>query len=172
MIPFQRLVFIDQYKNEQSFIALYSENDGASKGETDYHVRGHIRWFYGNDGLTHALLWYTMEEAMNRNEKKTTPACGRCGKCCLADMIAYVTHEDLARRKSENRQDILHIIENEQAVWLGDHFISARTGRPIYGCPFLEVHGGICTCSIYETRPKVCADYQPGSSQICPQWEP
>jgi len=86
-------------------------------------------------------------------------------------MIAYVTSEDLKRWKIENRQDILHIIENEQAVWLGDHFISSRTGRPIYGCPFLEIQGEFCTCSIYETRPKVCADYQPGSSQICPQWE-
>jgi len=43
-IPFQRLVFIDQYKNEQSFIALYSENAAASKGETDYHVRGYFWW--------------------------------------------------------------------------------------------------------------------------------
>ena len=127
---------------------------------------------YGNDGLTHVPLWSTIEDEMNRSNEKKPPVCTRCGKCCLADMIAYVTPEDLARWKRENRQDILHIIENEQAVWLGDHFISARTGRPIYGCPFLEVKGDIFTCSIYETRPKVCADYEPGSSQICPQWKP
>ncbi len=107
---------------------------------------------------------------MAREENRTEPECSRCGKCCLADMIAYVTSEDLNRWKKENRQDILHIIENEQAVWMGDHFISSRTGRPIYGCPFLEVKDGLFTCSIYETRPRVCRDYRPGSSQICPLW--
>jgi hypothetical protein len=50
-------------------------------------------------------------------------------------MIAYVTPEDMERWIREGRTDILHIIENEQAVWLGDHFVSSRTGRPIYGCP-------------------------------------
>ncbi|HHO76589.1 MAG TPA: YkgJ family cysteine cluster protein [Deltaproteobacteria bacterium] len=130
------------------------------------------REFIENDGLTHAALWSTIGSEMNRSNEKKSPACTRCGKCCLADMIAYVTSEDLERWKKQDRQDILHIIENEQAVWLGDHFISARTGRLIYGCPFLEVEGEIFTCSIYETRPKVCADYEPGSSQICPQWKP
>ncbi|HOE71426.1 MAG TPA: YkgJ family cysteine cluster protein [Deltaproteobacteria bacterium] len=97
-------------------------------------------------------------------------ACRRCGTCCLADMIACASSEDLARWKRENRQDILHIIENEHAVWLGDHFISSLTGRPIYGCPFLEMKDGVFSCSIYETRPQVCRDYQPGSSRICPQY--
>ena len=96
--------------------------------------------------------------------------CRRCGTFCLADMIACASSEDLARWKRENRQDILHIIENEHAVWLGDHFISSRTGRPIYGCPFLEMKDGVFSCSIYETRPQVCRDYQPGSSRICPQY--
>ncbi|HPW68464.1 MAG: YkgJ family cysteine cluster protein [Desulfomonilia bacterium] len=107
---------------------------------------------------------------MGREEDRTELGCSRCGKCCLADMIAYVTSEDLDRWKREDRQDILHIIENEQAVWLGDHFISSRTGRPIYGCPFLEMKDGLFACSIYETRPRVCRDYRPGSSQICPLW--
>ncbi|HON38573.1 MAG: YkgJ family cysteine cluster protein [Desulfomonilia bacterium] len=107
---------------------------------------------------------------MDEREKRTGFECSRCGMCCLADMIAYVTPEDLNRWKRENRQDILHIIENEQAVWLGDHFISSRTGRPIYGCPFLEMKDGLFACSIYETRPRVCRDYQPGSSELCSLW--
>jgi Fe-S-cluster containining protein len=107
---------------------------------------------------------------MDERENRTELECSRCGKCCLADMIAYVTSEDLNRWKKENRQDILHIIENEQAVWMGDHFVSSRTGRPIYGCPFLEVKDDLFTCSIYGTRPGVCRDYRPGSSQICPMW--
>lgn len=85
-------------------------------------------------------------------------------------MIAYVKAGDLERWEREGRKDILHIIEKEQAVWLGDHLISGRTGRPIYGCPFIEIEDGLFSCSIYETRPRVCRDYQPGSSEICPLW--
>ena len=97
--------------------------------------------------------------------------CARCGKCCLADMIAYVTREDMDRWIAEGRDDILHIIENEQAVWRGDHLVSKRTGRPIYGCPFLEMTGGVFTCTIHSTRPGVCRHYEPGSSELCPQWK-
>jgi Fe-S-cluster containining protein len=86
-------------------------------------------------------------------------------------MIAYVTPEDMDRWFREGREDILHIIENEQAVWLGDHFVSSGTGRPIYGCPFLEMAGRITACSIHATRPGVCRNYGPGSSGICPQWK-
>lgn len=104
------------------------------------------------------------------NPRKTLE-CARCGKCCLADMIAYVTSEDMDRWIREGRTDILHIIENEQAVWLGDHFISSRTGRPIYGCPFLEMPDELFSCSIHETRPGVCRKYEPASSEICPLWK-
>jgi len=99
-----------------------------------------------------------------------TVPCKRCGKCCLADMIAYVMQEDLDRWDSEGRQDILHIIENERAVWVGDHLISSCNGRYIHGCPFLKWEGDLYTCTIYETRPMVCRDYEPASSELCPQW--
>ncbi|HOS97651.1 MAG TPA: YkgJ family cysteine cluster protein, partial [Deltaproteobacteria bacterium] len=111
-------------------------------------------------------LGYTLK--VNRPEKIT---CQRCGTCCLADMIGYVTEEDIARWKRQGRDDIFHIIDNEQAFWAGDHFISARDGRVLKCCPFLawDEHGSVC--SIYETRPGVCRDYVPGSSQICPLWK-
>ncbi|MGD0820353.1 MAG: YkgJ family cysteine cluster protein [Desulfomonilia bacterium] len=99
-----------------------------------------------------------------------TITCRRCGTCCLADMIAYVTKEDMDRWISQGRSDILHIIENEQAFWAGDHLVSARDGRPLTGCPFLTWEKGGYACSIYETRPGVCRNYEPGSSQICPLW--
>lgn len=99
-------------------------------------------------------------------------ACKRCGTCCLADMVAYVTEKDLERWRAEGRADILHILENEQAFWAGDHFISAKDGRVLFCCPFLAWEGGVASCSIYETRPEVCRNYRPGSSEICPQWIP
>jgi len=83
-------------------------------------------------------------------------------------MLAFASENDIARWKSENRKDILHLIENEMAVWAGDHFVSSRDGRYLHNCPFLGYNGEIHSCAIHETRPKVCADYEPGSSQICP----
>ncbi|MGC9324224.1 MAG: YkgJ family cysteine cluster protein [Desulfomonilia bacterium] len=103
---------------------------------------------------------------------KPANRCMRCGKCCLADMIAYVTTEDFARWRREGRQDILHVIETKNAVWMGDHLVSADSGQYLHACPFLRITGQTCTCSIYETRPQVCRDYEPGSSEICPQWKP
>jgi len=85
-------------------------------------------------------------------------------------MVAYVTPEDMTRWIREDRSDILHIMENEQAVWQGDHLVSRRTGRPIYGCPFLEMLDGVFSCTIHITRPGVCRNYVPGSSELCPQW--
>lgn len=105
------------------------------------------------------------------NPREETP-CRRCGKCCLADMVAYVTEDDLARWRSEGRDDILCILENEQAFWAGDHFVSARDGRILMCCPFLTWDEEGAACAIYETRPLVCRNYVPGSSEICPQWNP
>jgi Fe-S-cluster containining protein len=104
-------------------------------------------------------------------EGTTARECGRCGKCCLADFIAYVHEEDLERWRREGREDILGIIEREQAVWAGDHFASAVDGRYLHGCPFLTWEGNCHACAIYETRPGTCRRYVPGSSEICSQFQ-
>lgn len=96
--------------------------------------------------------------------------CRRCGKCCLANLIAYVTDEDWARWRREGREDIFRIIAHEHAVWAGDHLISSDDGRFLHGCPFLEWGDGRYTCTIYETRPAVCRNFAPGSSEICTQF--
>ncbi|MBN2567994.1 MAG: YkgJ family cysteine cluster protein [Deltaproteobacteria bacterium] len=103
-------------------------------------------------------------------KKKRVTICMRCGKCCLSNLFFYITDDDIERWKREGRKDILHIIENRQAVWGGDHFVSARDGTFMHGCPFLEWKDGRHSCSIYQTRPRVCRDYLPGSSKICSQY--
>lgn len=103
-------------------------------------------------------------------KKKETISCMRCGKCCLANLIAYVTSEDWQRWERQQRQDIIRTIENQQAVWAGDHFVSAKDGEYIHGCPFLMWEGNCYACTIYETRPRVCRDYIPASSELCPQY--
>ena len=95
------------------------------------------------------------------------PPCLRCGTCCMADMIADADAEDLARWKREGRADILRVYCD--ALWAGDHFMSRTTGMTIHDCPFLDFREGSFFCTIYETRPRVCRDFKPGSSAICPR---
>jgi len=118
-----------------------------------------------------ALAGHHAEEDWNMRAKATC-TCRRCGTCCLADMLAYVTEQDRQRWHAEGRTDILEVVEDRQVLWAGDHLVSARDGRYLHGCPFLELRDGYTACSIYDTRPQVCRDFRPGSSQICPLWRP
>jgi Fe-S-cluster containining protein len=104
-------------------------------------------------------------------ENETEYTCQRCGKCCLADFIAYAAPEDQERWCEEGRQDILAMIEREHAVWMGDHLVSSQDGHYLRGCPFLTWEGDHSCCTIYETRPRICRNYQPGSSEICSQFK-
>ena len=96
--------------------------------------------------------------------------CKRCGICCLADANAYITWDDRKRWINEGREDILHLLEHEHALWAGDHFVSSEDGRYLHSCIFLSYEGNQYVCTIYETRPKRCREYLPGSSEICPQF--
>jgi len=104
------------------------------------------------------------------SEEGEQRACIRCGTCCFAYVRAYVTQEDLERWRAEGRSDILSILENQGAVWAGDHFVSAADGHYIGACPFLDFDGAAAVCTIYDTRPLTCRNYRPGSSEICPLW--
>ncbi|HTZ41283.1 MAG TPA: YkgJ family cysteine cluster protein [Syntrophales bacterium] len=95
--------------------------------------------------------------------------CLRCGICCMADMIADADEEDLERWKRDDRNDILQVYRD--ARWVGDHFVSVATGMTIHDCPFLDYRDGFFACTIYETRPRVCRDFEPGSSEICSQFQ-
>jgi Fe-S-cluster containining protein len=86
-------------------------------------------------------------------------------------MLAFASGDDIARWEAQGRHDILYVKNNEYAVWAGDHYISSKTGLPLIHCPFLIWEGSMHACAIYETRPGVCADYRPASSQICPMYK-
>ncbi|MFA5179768.1 MAG: YkgJ family cysteine cluster protein [Syntrophales bacterium] len=116
-------------------------------------------------------IFFSAKKDMNPDDSSYEEHCHCCGKCCLADFIAYVRDEDILRWKKEGRTDILSVIENEHAMWVGDHLISAVDGRYLHGCPFLTWEKDRSACSIYETRPAVCRNYVPASSEICPQWK-
>jgi Fe-S-cluster containining protein len=96
--------------------------------------------------------------------------CRRCGKCCEANMFAYITREDILKWRSQSRNDLIEIAESGETVWAGDRIMSSSKGEYTDSCPFLGGAAGMCTCIIYESRPGVCAAYRPGSSPLCPQW--
>lgn len=98
-------------------------------------------------------------------------SCRQCGKCCFVDMAAYAEQSDFDRWRAENRQDILDAIEHRHLVWAGDRMISSETGDSPKECSFLYSEGNKWLCSIYGTRPKVCREYQPGSSELCSQFK-
>ena len=87
----------------------------------------------------------------------------------MADMIADADAEDLERWRREGRDDILQ--RYRDARWVGDHFVSVTTGMTIHDCPFLDFRESSFACTIYETRPRVCREFEPGSSEICPQFK-
>ena len=102
---------------------------------------------------------------------KKSLSCLQCGKCCFVDFTAYAQQEDYDRWRAENRQDILEMIDHRHLFWAGDRMISSDTGNAPGECPFLYNTGKVWLCSIYETRPLICRDNQPGSSELCPQWK-
>ncbi len=89
----------------------------------------------------------------------------------MAAIVAYVEVEDLSRWAKEGRDDILHVFNNEKAVWAGDHLVSSKDGSYIHGCHFLRKTGSYYTCTIYETRPVVCRNFKTGSSELCPNYK-
>ena len=97
-------------------------------------------------------------------------SCLQCGKCCFVDFTAYARQEDYDRWRAEKRHDILAMIEHRHLTWAGDRLISADTGETPRECPFLHNAEDKWRCSIYETRPAVCREYYPGSSELCPQF--
>ncbi len=89
--------------------------------------------------------------------------CQRCGLCCQVHLALLTRPDDLERWRNQQRDDILRTVETETQVTngMGD---SALTGP----CPYLERQGAVWHCSIYDTRPLVCAKFQPGDS-LCSQ---
>jgi Fe-S-cluster containining protein len=99
----------------------------------------------------------------------SAPSCQRCGKCCLVNPNVFVTDDDRNRWRSEGRPDILRILDKDKATWARDHMVLSRDGSYTTYCPFLDREGVLYTCTIYETRPFICCNFPPGSTDLCPQ---
>lgn len=99
--------------------------------------------------------------------------CHRCGNCCHVDVAAYVSVEDIERWEQEGHHDILAHVENNGVSWSGDGFVNrfgSKINTCLMSCAYLKWQGITASCGIYETRTKVCRDFVPGSSDLCPQY--
>lgn len=102
-------------------------------------------------------------------KKNRDITCHRCGSCCHVDMVAYISPEDMQRWEKERRHDIIARIRDNDVIWAGDRIIN-RSGRKLESCVYLNWEGSSFFCEIYETRPLVCRNFIPGSSELCPRY--
>lgn len=100
--------------------------------------------------------------------------CNRCGNCCHVDVAAYVTNEDMERWEQEGRHDITAHVRDNDVTWSAGRATN-RFGSTIktcrMSCVYLTWNGPSAVCTIYETRTKVCRDFVPGSTDLCPQYQ-
>jgi Fe-S-cluster containining protein len=82
-------------------------------------------------------------------------------------MVAYVSPEDIQRWEKERRYDIIARLRENEVMWSGDRIIN-KFGVRLTSCVYLKRHGLFFACEIYETRPMVCRNFIPGSSELCP----
>lgn len=69
----------------------------------------------------------------------------------------------------EQRHDIIARIRDNEVIWAGDRIID-QSGAKVTTCRYLNRDVSLFSCEIYETRPLVCRNYIPGSSELCPQY--
>ncbi|MCX5807176.1 MAG: YkgJ family cysteine cluster protein [Proteobacteria bacterium] len=106
-------------------------------------------------------------ESLMKSEKDGDITCRRCGACCHVDMIAYVSPEDIQRWEKEQRYDILDRLHDNNVFWAGDRIIN-KFGTSVTSCFYLNWDVSFFSCEIYETRPMICRNFIPGSSELCP----
>jgi Fe-S-cluster containining protein len=113
--------------------------------------------------------------------------CTNCGKCCTNPSFMEnltATEKDVRRWRREGRDDILKFVDvlgrAGKLLPGGDYadlWVDPETGDERSRCPFVRKVRGQprYLCTIYETRPQVCRDYEPWSGKdndVCEIVEP
>jgi len=100
--------------------------------------------------------------------------CLMCGHCCGPYFALYVEEPDEQRWEQEGREDLLERLEWERwrVVWDDDGPYNSETGERFDRCVFLMRRAdGRALCAIHDTKPLICRDYPPGSSEICARFK-
>jgi Fe-S-cluster containining protein len=98
-----------------------------------------------------------------------------CGHCCRTSFLLYAGEEDELRWEREGRKDILERLDWERwhVTWDDEGAYHIDTGERFRRCFFLEDRPEkTAVCLIHETKPKICRDYPPGSSDLCVLYKP
>jgi len=101
--------------------------------------------------------------------------CHMCGCCCGPYFALYVEEDDERRWESEGRLDILDRLawERDRVLWDDRGPYNSETGERFERCFFLAGRpDGRALCSIHASKPMICRDYPPGSSDICVLFHP
>ena len=83
---------------------------------------------------------------------------GRCGLCCT--LLVRLGTEDIARIRKRGVDESYFVDQDTK----GAKILRRTNGY----CRFLEIKEGIATCTIYDSRPKVCREYvciKPGEEE-------
>jgi len=99
--------------------------------------------------------------------------CLCCAHCCQPYFSLYVSEEDEERWKKQGRNDILQRLdwERRNIIWKDDQPFNLATNEVERRCHWLKkTSDNKLLCAIHETKPKICADYSPGSSELCIQY--
>ena len=98
-------------------------------------------------------------------------ACVRCGRCCQEPFGRRVSPDDLALWERDRRYDLLSALEEERRLLDGDDAVKGL--RRLKPCRFNKADGtGRASCVIYEARPRMCREFTPGRSRMCPAGKP
>ena len=94
-----------------------------------------------------------------REKYEIISGCSSCGKCCkrtkwTTNIDSRLVWEDIERWRKEGRDDILKYVYVFDG--LGGDFFDKKTFKRFSKCPFLKKEGKIYSCSIHETKPRVC----------------
>jgi Fe-S-cluster containining protein len=95
--------------------------------------------------------------------------CNQCGKCCTNPNYMgtlFADGADVIRWRKEGRDDILRYayVPGDEPDASADLWIDSwNGGKELYRCPFVRKNPNSPKhrCTIYETRPQVCRDYEP-----------
>ena len=96
--------------------------------------------------------------------------CRQCGSCCGPFFALYVEEQDEQRWQREGRTDLLDRLdrERERVRWDEAGPYDVETGERLERCVFrITLPDGRILCGIHETKPRICLDYPPGSSDLC-----
>lgn len=99
------------------------------------------------------------------------PLCRMCGCCCGPYFALYAEEDDEQRWRREGRTDLLERLEYERdRVRFDDNGrpCNTETGEEFVKCVFLDtLEDGRAICGIHKTKPRICRNYPPASSELC-----